>query len=84
MSFKRHGPWGHGFPGKGFHRFGGQWSPEWLEKLVESGKLTQEEADDYQAWLDARPEIDFAGKRGHGEWGDGFRDKDGYGPGGKR
>jgi len=30
-------------------------SPEQLARLVEAGKLTQEESGDIQAWLDARP-----------------------------
>lgn len=34
-----------------------------LDKLVGEGKLTQEQADQYKAWLDARPEISiFDGK----------------------
>jgi len=28
-----------------------------LDRLVEEGIITQEEADEYQAWLDARPDI---------------------------
>ena len=39
----------------------------WLDKMVESGKITQEQADDYQDWLDDRPEgLDRS-------WGKGFR-----------
>lgn len=28
----------------------------WLDKIVADGKATQEEADAYKAWLDAKPE----------------------------
>jgi hypothetical protein len=31
---------------------------EHLQSLVDEGKITQEEADQYKAWLEARPEID--------------------------
>ena len=38
----------------------------WLDKMVESGKITQEQADDYQDWLDDQPEgLDRS-------WGKGF------------
>ena len=41
-----------------------------LDSLVESGRLTQEQADEYKSWLDARPEGLFPGLlpglRGHG------------------
>ena len=30
---------------------------EALQKLVEEGKITQEQADEFKAWLDARPDI---------------------------
>jgi hypothetical protein len=30
-----------------------------LQKLVDEGKITQEEADQYQAWLEARPKLDI-------------------------
>ncbi len=30
-----------------------------LDKLVENGVITQEEADEYQAWLEARPDINL-------------------------
>ena len=30
-----------------------------FDKLIEEGMLTQEEADEYKAWLDARPDIDI-------------------------
>ena len=75
-----------GLRGKGFHGFEGEWAADGLAKLVEMGKLTQEEADAYQAWLDDMPEIDFQPPafKGHGAWGDGFRDKEGHGFGGKR
>ena len=41
---------------------------EKLESLVESGALTQEQADEYQAWLESKPEgiYEFGSKRfGH-------------------
>ena len=28
----------------------------WLDKMVESGRITQDQADEYQAWLDDQPE----------------------------
>ena len=44
----------------------------WLDKMVESGKITQEQADDYQDWLDDRPEgLDRS-------WGKGFRGHHGF------
>ncbi|MXX91919.1 MAG: hypothetical protein F4Y63_00500 [Chloroflexi bacterium] len=47
-------------------------SDGYLAKLVEHAKLTQEEADAIQTWLDAKPDIELtmAGKRGLG--GKGF------------
>ena len=58
----------------------------WLDKMVESGKITQEQADDYQEWLDDRPDgLDrswgkgFGGHHGfhsRGRWGKGFWNKD--------
>ena len=40
----------------------------YLAKLVEYGKLTQDEADAIQSWLDAKPDIEFTmtSKRGWG------------------
>ncbi len=81
--------WGRGFHGKNFHGFGGELDEKvagWLAKLVEMGHLTQEEADAYKTWLDDMPEIDFQPPafKGHGSWGDGFRDKEGHGFGDKR
>ena len=77
-----------GFHGKGFRGFGGEIDEKaagLLAKLVELGKLTQEEADAYQSWLDDMPEIDFSSSsfRGYGSWGDGFRDKGSHGIGDK-
>lgn len=38
-----------------------------LQYLVEKGKLTQEEADQYQEWLQSKPEGSFGfGSRSHG------------------
>lgn len=86
--FRGYGAWS--YHGKGFHRFGGVLegkTAEWLAKLVEKGHITQEQADAYQAWLDDRPEIDFAslkGKDRYGERGGWHHGKEGYGFGGKR
>lgn len=30
-----------------------------LQKMVENGKITQEQADEYLQWWNARPEVDF-------------------------
>ncbi|MDE2860695.1 MAG: hypothetical protein OYI31_07360 [Chloroflexota bacterium] len=83
-ALKRHKAWSRGFPGKGFHAFGELWAVDWLAKLVESGKLTQEDADAYQAWLDARPEVDFLAFKGSGERGEAMHGKDYHGFGDKR
>lgn len=38
----------------------------YLQKLVEDGKLTQEQADQYKGWLDSKPDVPFAaGPRAH-------------------
>ena len=29
----------------------------YLDKLVEAGRITQEQADEYQSWLEARPDV---------------------------
>ena len=31
-----------------------------MDKLVENGVITQEQADEYQAWLDARPDVNIS------------------------
>ena len=38
-----------------------------LDKMVESGRITQEQADEYKAWIKSRPDGAFKkfGKRGH-------------------
>ena len=38
-----------------------EWLQEKLDALVESGKITQEQADEYKAWVEARPEGAFWG-----------------------
>ena len=40
---------------------------DWLDKMVESGRITQEQADEYKAWIESRPDGAFKhfGKRGH-------------------
>ena len=57
----------------------------WLDKMVESGRITQEQADEYQNWLDDRPEgfekswgkgFGRDGLRGKGRWGKGCCGKD--------
>ena len=48
----------------------------WLDEMVESGRITQEQADEYKTWIESRPEGAFEhfGKRGfrgrgfHGDW----------------
>jgi uncharacterized membrane protein len=43
---------------------------EYLQGLVDNGQLTQEEADQYKAWLEAKPDVnihrDMSGLRGSG------------------
>jgi hypothetical protein len=43
----------------------------WLQNLVDKGKITQEEADQYLEWLQSRPSIDIPlpGLGGHGQEG---------------
>jgi len=52
----------------------------WLQKLVDEDKITQEEADQYLEWWQSRPDIELPlpglGGRGHGGgmmWGRGFQ-----------
>jgi hypothetical protein len=52
----------------------------YLQKLVEEGKLTQEQADQYKAWLEARPDVPMvAGMGGRGMF-QGFGGPGGFGP----
>lgn len=52
----------------------------WLQKLVDEGKITQEEADEYLEWWQSRPDIDLGpgkgfqlrGGCGHGHRGGGM------------
>jgi hypothetical protein len=51
----------------------------WLQELVDSDEITQEEADQYLEWWQSRPDIDLPlpGLGGHGHaggmmWGEGF------------
>lgn len=47
----------------------------WLDKMVESGKVTQEQADEYQEWLNDQPTgFERFWGRGFGQH-HGFRDK---------
>jgi hypothetical protein len=40
---------------------------EFFQKLVGEGKITQDEADQYETWLDSRPDIDMPfGHEGRG------------------
>ena len=51
-----------------------------LDALVEAGKITQEEADEYLEWLESRPDVDFGGGFGRGSHGKrGFGKKHGWG-----
>jgi hypothetical protein len=59
----------------------------WLQNLVDNGKITQEEADQYLEWWQSRPDIELPlpGLGGHGHeggmmWGSGFRLGIGPGP----
>jgi uncharacterized membrane protein len=52
----------------------------WLQNLVDKGKITQEEADQYLEWWQSRPDIELPlpglGGQGHGGgmmWGRGFQ-----------
>jgi hypothetical protein len=50
----------------------------YLDKLVENGKITQDEANQYKTWLDAKPDIKIGpgvngGFRGMGRMGSMFR-----------
>jgi len=52
---------------------------EWLQALVDKGKITQEQADQYLEWWQSRPDIGLPlpGLSGHGDgggmmWGGGF------------
>lgn len=48
----------------------------YLQKLVDEGKITQDEADQYKTWRQARPDVSIGfGFRGHG----GFRGMGGPG-----
>jgi len=38
----------------------------WLQQLVDDGTITQEEADQYLEWWQARPDIELPGPEGHG------------------
>lgn len=53
---------------------------DWLQNLVDNGKMTQEEADQYLEWWQSRPDVGLPlpglGGRGHGGglmWGGGFQ-----------
>jgi hypothetical protein len=55
-----------------------------LEKLVNDGKITQEEADQYLEWWQSRPNIELPGLGGYGRgggmmWGGGCGGRDGAG-----
>jgi uncharacterized membrane protein len=60
----------------------------WLQNLVDKGKITQEEADQYLEWWQSRPDIELPlpglGGQGHGGgmmWGRGFQPWGGSGCG---
>jgi hypothetical protein len=49
----------------------------WLQKLVDEGKITQDQADQYLQWWQARPDIELPELGGHGHgggmmWGGGW------------
>ena len=44
-----------------------------LEELVEEGVMTQEEADQYKEWCDARPDVPLQNKFGSMRFQSGFR-----------
>jgi hypothetical protein len=50
----------------------------WLQNLVDEGKITQEEADQYLEWWQARPDVTLPGPRGLG-FGGGMRCGRGFG-----
>ncbi len=54
---------------------------QFLDKLVEEGKITQEEADQWKAWLDARPDIPSLGDEGGMMFGGMHNGKGGIGGG---
>ena len=57
-----------------------------LGRMVESGRLTEEQADEYRKWYSSRPEgLPFRGAFGGGMWGGGGwrgkgRHEEGHGP----
>jgi hypothetical protein len=53
----------------------------WLQNLVDEGKITQEEADQYLEWWQARPDVTLPGPGGLG-FGGGMRCGRGFGHGG--
>ena len=62
-----------------------------LQDLVDEGKITQEEADQYLEWWQSRPDLELPlpglGGRGHGGgmmWGGGFQNWDGVRLAGER
>lgn len=78
-----------GGPGRG-HAFGrfGMNSDRMLDRMVKMGKISEEQAQDYSAWLEARPEgPDFGekgrmmGKFNRGGSHFGGRGRGGFGPG---
>jgi hypothetical protein len=55
---------------------------KWLDKAVEEGLITEEEAQEYSEWWAARPDIDFGGLGHRGTFGFGrfqMRGGDGFG-----
>ncbi len=42
---------------------------EWLQSMVDAGKITQEQADEYLEWQQAKPDVPFGfGQRGPGKF----------------
>lgn len=52
----------------------------YLQKLVEEGKLTQEQADQYKAWLEARPDVPVVAGMGSRGMFQGFGGPGGFEP----
>ena len=46
---------------------------EWLQKLVDEGKISQEQADEYLTWWESRPDTPLPGLFGRGFGFHGFR-----------
>ena len=53
---------------------------EWLQSMVDTGKITQEQADEYFQWQQAKPDVSFGfGHRGPGKFRGGMGGCRGWG-----